>query len=59
MDINKFKTYNLKIITSHELIKKKLITPECQRSLDMEHVNNLLNYNYIHKCRYYLFIINY
>jgi hypothetical protein len=44
MDINKFKTYNLKIITSHELIKKKLITPECQRSLDMEHVNNLLNY---------------
>ena len=46
------KKFNIKIIDSNDILNKKLLTPECQRVLDKEHVNELLNYQKEHYIKY-------
>ena len=46
------KKYNIKIIDAYEILNKNLLTPECQRLLDKENINNLLNYQEEHYSKY-------
>ena len=51
------KKFNIKIIDSNDILNKKLLTPECQRVLDKEHVNELLNYQKEHYIKYKEFFL--
>ena len=53
------KKYNFYIIDAYDILKKKLLKPECQRALDKEHLNDLIKYQKEYYIKYTEFFFNF
>ena len=51
MDIS-HSTYNLTVINARDLVGKKIKSPDCQRLLDVDHVNDLIDFQKKHYDKY-------